>query len=100
MSEYLDIWIHSVSETARSRDGVDGLEVSLMVQVAEKEARTFTGLVYPGVAIELKCDPDDANLHSDDLRDLMGQAADDWNQQFGDWETDILSRDAPVGGEK
>lgn len=98
MSEYLDVRIHSVSETARSRDGVDVLEVSLMVQVAEKEARTFTGLVYPD-EVELKCDPDDANLHPDDLRDLMGQAATDWFQQFGDWETEILSRDAPVGGD-
>lgn len=98
MESRKDIWVHSVSETAKSRNGVDALEVSLMVQVAEKQARTFTGIVYPGEEIELKCDPDEQNFHPDDLKDLMGQAATDWIQTFGDWQTDILSRESPVGG--
>lgn len=96
--EYINVRIHSVSETARSRDGVDALEVSLMVQVAEKVQQQFTGVVYPGQSIELVSDPDDANLHPDELRDLMGEAAGKWVQTFDDFETDILSRDEPVEG--
>lgn len=95
MSERLPIEIHGVKETAYSRDGTDVLEVSLMVRTESGGGRTFTGWVYPD-EVELKSDPDVFNLHPDDLRGLMAEAASDWVSQFDEWGTEILSRDEPV----
>lgn len=95
MSKEIDADIYSVSETARSRDGVGVLEVSLMIQVSEKVRQEFKADVYAH-EVELKSDPSDANLHPDELKDLMAGAAHRWEQAFGDWDATILSRDEPV----
>lgn len=95
--EECDIGVWGIKKTARSVDGVEVLEVTLMVNTeAGGGGRTFTGWVYPE-KVELKSDPDAWNLHPDDLRDLMYEAAGDWYLQFDDWGTTILSREEPVG---
>lgn len=94
MSEMLNVEIHGIKHTGRSRDGMAVLEVSLMVR-SGNGGRTFTGWVYPQ-EVELQSDPDARNLHPDELKELMAQAAADWDSQFGDWGTEILSRDEPV----
>jgi hypothetical protein len=87
--------VHSVEKTGRVDDGLDVLEISLMVDVATKESRTFTAWVYSD-RVELKSDPNDANLHPDELKDLMAGVAHQWEKQFGDLDMDILMRPEPV----
>jgi len=81
--EYVGVDLNGVEKTGRSVEGMEVVEVSLMVQVAEKQRSEFKGWVYPD-KVELKSDPDKANLHPDELRDLMGQVADEWRYQFSD----------------
>jgi len=94
--EEVSVELHGIKNTGRSRDEMDVLEVSLMVW-SDYGGRTFTGWVYPE-EVELQSDPDDWNLHPDELKDLMAQAASDWDSEFADWGTSILSREDPVGG--
>lgn len=97
MSEMLEVKAHSVSETARSRDGVDILEVSVMVETSNGFSE-YKGEAGPD-GIELKSDPSAQNLHPDDLKELMNIIASHWRVNIGDFQGKILSRDDPVSFE-
>lgn len=95
----LDVEVYEIGRTSYSRDGVEVLKVRLLVKSEKEGSRTFTGWVYPD-EIVLQSDPDAWNLHPDELKDLMGQAANDYCSRFEDWGTEILSREEPVGDKR
>ena len=93
MSDTLDVEVWGVKKTGRSVDGVDVLEVSLMVQAAAKQSSELKAWVYPE-DVELKSDPSKLGLHHNDVEEVMTQAAMEWDESLGEFETELIDRRA------
>lgn len=83
MSDKLNVTVKSIEET--DVGGMSALRITLSVGEGE-----VVGIVK-GTRAEstIKETPDDVFLHRDGVKDLLLQAATDWWEAFGDWETQI-----------
>ena len=81
MAQTIPTKVHKVEETGVYQDGVEVLEVSLMVQVSDRVATKIRGLVY-GNHVELKTDIGKYQLNLEEIKEEMAGIAHQWDNTF------------------